>query len=171
MQAMVIKRSHANISPCGVYRYTLSRPPEAEYDAPALVVIMLNPSTADASANDATINRLRAFTRAWGRGGFVVWNLYAYRSKNPHDLRLTPDPVGPDNDYWLHALLTKDGVSHVLCAWGAGALPLRVREVVNVLQRTDTKMLCLGVTADGSPRHPLYVLGDTKLEIWKPNCF
>jgi hypothetical protein len=54
----------AVLSPCGTYRYQLRRQlarggrPAA---GPPLVFLMLNPSTADAVTDDATIRRCRAF--------------------------------------------------------------------------------------------------------------
>jgi hypothetical protein len=57
----------AIFSPCHLYRYTLSRTWEEEL--PRLVVIGLNPSTADHRQLDPTLRRVRNFAQAWGLGG------------------------------------------------------------------------------------------------------
>jgi hypothetical protein len=151
----------AAISCCGQYRYLLSR--DDGIGRPA-VFIMLNPSTADAVADDPTIRRCRSFAATWGRSGILVLNLYALRSTHPAGLWRHPDPVGPDNDAWLTTVAAFAG--DVVCAWGANAKPDRVRQVVELLSAAGARMLCLGTTKPGAPRHPLYVPGAQPLEPW-----
>jgi hypothetical protein len=38
--------------------------------------------------------------------------------------------------------------------------------VVQVLRAAGAKMLCLGVTKQGMPKHPLYIRGDQPLTEW-----
>jgi len=54
----------ATISPCGKYRYFLSR--EIGQELGVATFIMLNPSTADATKNDPTIRKCMGFARKWG---------------------------------------------------------------------------------------------------------
>ena len=75
----------AEISPCGLYRYSLTRKWEAWKGT--VNFIMLNPSTADAQEDDPTIRRCIGFAKAWGYGGIVVTNLFAYRATNPKELK------------------------------------------------------------------------------------
>jgi hypothetical protein len=49
--------SGAEFSPCGDYRYSLWRMWSEEENAPRVMFIGLNPSTADATRNDPTIRR------------------------------------------------------------------------------------------------------------------
>ena len=78
----------AVISECKRYRYVLTR--EARYGSipcSRLMWLMLNPSTADARADDATIRRCRGFSQALGYGGaFMVGNLFALRATDPRAL-------------------------------------------------------------------------------------
>ena len=63
------------------YRYTLWRVWE-----PALGCcnfLMLNPSTADESTNDPTIERCQRRAQRWGYGGLVVTNLFALCTSDP----------------------------------------------------------------------------------------
>jgi hypothetical protein len=41
-----------------------------------------------------------------------------------------------------------------------------VRNVSALIRAAGARMLCLGTTKAGAPRHPLYVRGDTPLEPW-----
>ncbi len=148
-------RKDALISACGLYRYSLIR----EW-APGdrLGFIMLNPSTADAKEDDATIRRCIGFARLWGYGGIVVGNLFALRSKDPAALREAVDAVGPVNDKMLVAL--SDEVKTLVAGWGAHPFAAeRARKVCGLL---PDRLSCLGVTKAGHPKHPLYLRADTQ---------
>src|SRR5262245_13227298 len=110
----LFQQSSAELSPCGRYRYALTR----TWGDPKKVVcwVMLNPSTADADQDDPTIRRCLGFSRAWGAGGLVVVNLFALRATDPDQLRIAADPVGPDNDSHLS---TAAFGRLVVAAWGA----------------------------------------------------
>lgn len=142
----------AEISPCGTYRYALRRTWNPA--RPAVLFVMLNPSTADAEHDDRTIGRCVGFARAWGYGGLLVGNLFAYRATRPRDLRAVAEPVGPENDQWLEVLAREAGA--VVAAWGNDGR-LRARDA-HVLQLLDAaRCLCLKRTKAGAPWHPLYV--------------
>ncbi len=162
-------RRSADISTCGLYRYTLHRPCEVRHpERGTAAFVMLNPSTADATLDDPTIRRCRGFAKAWGCAGLTVMNLYALRSTDPAALWRALDPVGPENDYHLRRTAREYG--DVVCAWGAGARPERVRQFLRLMDGTSARLWCLGVTKDGSPRHPLYVRADQPLIPWNPNA-
>ena len=59
---------------------------------------MLNPSTADAEADDATTRRCIDLSNGWGFGAAVIVNLFGYISTDPKKLNSIDDPVGPDNN-------------------------------------------------------------------------
>jgi len=154
----------AVIDGSGKYRYYLSRWNESGFGS--AVFIMVNPSTADALKDDPTIRRCVSFSKQWGCSLLCVVNLFAYRSKNPSDLKCIFDPVGPDNDRWI--LDTVTGARIVVAAWGAlDRSHPRVLAVESWLRSGHIRELqCLGKTQNGSPRHPLYVPRDTKLVPW-----
>lgn len=169
----------AVISKCGTYRYCLSR----QWEPGTLVnFIMLNPSTADATVDDPTIRRCIGFAKAWGHGGIVVTNLFAYRTTSPKELRRVaeerrgsdsrfgtetrPCPVGDDNDAVLLAQALR--ASLVVAAWGNhGWIDGRDAIVRHRLRRQHGIALYhLGLTKQDRPRHPLYLRKDTQPEIW-----
>jgi hypothetical protein len=131
------------------YRYTLWR--EWETSNPAFVqFIGLNPSTADETQDDATVRRCMAFAKAWGFGALCMTNLFAYRSKNPKELKSCRDAVGPENDDYLK--LTAASAAIIVAAWGThGTLRNRNQEIMVRIPNLN----CLGVTKHGHPRHPL----------------
>lgn len=155
----------AIISACGRYRYQLTRPPiDRHTTAGPALFIMLNPSTADASVDDPTIRRCKSFAKTWDCAGIAVANLYALRATDPKELWLHTDPVGPDNDHYLRMLSFE--YETVVCAWGANARPDRVKAIRDIFNGRHHRLMCLGATKQGAPRHPLYVLGSTKLIDW-----
>ncbi|MGH3977119.1 MAG: DUF1643 domain-containing protein, partial [Pseudonocardiaceae bacterium] len=125
-----IPTSDAVLSGCGRYRYQLTRTWDPGQQRATF--IMLNPSTADAADDDPTIRRCTSYARSWGLGGLMVVNLYAYRATDPADLWKVDDPVGPDNDDHLRAVLAAatDVGAPVVAAWGANARLDRVAEVM-----------------------------------------
>ena len=128
-----------------------------------MVFIGLNPSRADAERDDPTLRRIVGFARQWGFGSVNVLNLFARISPSPALLKRAADPVGPDNDRWLQAALNGQGAA-IWLGWGnQGTWRGRDRQVLELLRqgllaepRLENQLLCLGLTAQGQPRHPLY---------------
>lgn len=159
--------SGAVISDDGRFRTRLWRIWDPEL--PRVLWLMLNPSTADAEKNDATILKTIAFTRAWGRfGGIEVCNLYAYRTVSPAALKAARYPVGPQNDATIRALMqvTTESTGIVMAAWGAHAQPNRALDVYTDAQILGVPLYHLGLNKNGSPKHPLYLPLDTERQEW-----
>lgn len=149
-------------SPDMAYRYGFGRWWGGQDLATTDVWVLLNPATGDTEQRRRpTLERCIARSRAAGRSGLVIVNLFAHRHTDPRALRRVADPVGPANDDALR-LLTSTG-ARTVAAWGAGGrLHGRSRAVAPLLDRP----LCLGTTRRGEPRHPLYVPGDAPLIPW-----
>jgi hypothetical protein len=130
-----------------------------------MAFLMLNPNAADAAVDDPTIRRCIGFARREGAGGIAVLNLYALRSPKPSGLLDHPDPEGPFNERSWGDALDDDRIGAVVAAWGAFA-PRRLPASHALDAHRSERWLCLGVTADGSPRHPLYARADTPLIPW-----
>lgn len=154
-----VERS-ASFSPCRRYRYDLWRRWGPE---PTLMVVGLNPSTADESHDDATIRRCVGFARAWGFGALCMTNLFAFRAVTPQGLRRAADPIGAENDRTLQQ--RAQGAALVLAAWGAhGAYLDRSRAVRQLLP----DLHLLRFTRTGEPAHPLYLPADLTPQPWFP---
>lgn len=160
-------RGDAIFSPCRTYRYLLWR---HWSDGDRFInFLMLNPSTADEAVNDPTVERCQRRAKRLGFDGLYVTNLFALRSTDPAMLYTHPEPVGLDNDQ--HILETASDSEIVVCAWGAhGQHAERLVQVRRklLLAGFGGKLLCLGLTKYGHPRHPLYVpYAEPLKEFWR----
>jgi len=147
----------------GPYRYTLFRNWEMK---PYITWVMLNPSTADALKDDATIRKCIAFSKLWGYGGIAVVNLFAFRSTDPKKLSRVKDPVGPKNDEYIRT--TCWSYQTAVVAWGRNGdrFPKRVESVLLTVKESGTNIMHLGKTTTGQPKHPLYLSLKTPLQVW-----
>ncbi|NQV11710.1 MAG: DUF1643 domain-containing protein [Cyanobacteria bacterium] len=140
----------AVFSPCGRYRYVLRR--HWQRSAAVVMVVGLNPSSADGQRDDATTRRCIRFAQDWGYGGLCMTNLFAFRARHPSTLLAAEEPVGPENDAWLRACAASSAT--VVAAWGRhGTEAGRDRAVMAFLP--PLQVLRLGKTAQ--PMHPLYL--------------
>lgn len=149
----------ATFSPCGRYRYQLTRQWHAG-DPAWCVWWMLNPSKASATESDLTVAKTIGFAQRWGFGGNIIVNMFALVSTNPKIMALDHDPIGPDNDVHLWNILRAPSVTRIVCAWGNlptgctdGPLWRRIDEWARHL-KDDCRTVCLGRTKNGEPRHP-----------------
>ncbi len=143
--------SGANFSRCRRYRYTLWR--RWDLERPLVMIIGLNPSTADARHDDPTIRRCIGFARDWDYGGLVVTNLFAFRATYPADLKAAADPVGPRNDVWIRRMAGQ--VETIVAAWGNDGIWLD--RSVRMRRMLAGRLHCLRLNACGEPAHPLYL--------------
>jgi hypothetical protein len=159
--------SYGVLSDDGLYRYALIR--KWDLEKPALMFVMMNPSTADASKDDPTIRRCVGLAKELGYGSILVGNLFAWRSTDPKAVpHSMAEAVGPENDAWLEllALQAKD----VVAAWGAlvgtrGIRHTRIEQVESLI-RPRHPVHAFELTNGGHPRHPLYMKRGTGLRPW-----
>ena len=155
----------AVISDCGQYRYLLRR--AWDHKAIRALFVMLNPSTADAEVDDATIRSCIRLCKSWGYGSFEVVNLFGFRATDPKDLAKAEEPIGPENDGIAKNAINRCDVA--ICAWGAHKMAVpRARDMFDMIQIYRPAAFCLGTTKSGAPKHPLYIKTGTALESWSP---
>jgi hypothetical protein len=150
------------MDPTGTYRYFLSR--EWASDHGRACFVMLNPSTADADKDDPTIRSCIRIAQHLGLGTLHVVNLFAFRATDQKELMLARDPIGPKNDAAILTALI--GCGYVIAAWGVERLHYRPRAaaVKRMMAQMGVTLWCLGRNQDGSPKHPLFMKGDTALQ-------
>ena len=147
---------NATFSSCRTYRYSLSRiwDKKKKY----VLFIGLNPSTANEEVDDPTIRRCINYAKDWGYGGFMMVNLFAYRTMLPSNLKKVKYPVGSKNDKYIVILSKKADIT--VAAWGNnGDFYSRDKEVLSLVP----SLMCLKINKSGQPAHPLYLKKGLKL--------
>jgi len=144
---------------CGIYRQALWRDLGADIADRICCWIMLNPSTADATDDDATIRRCAGYGRAWGYRWLTVANLWPVRMTDPAGLAAWIEAdarpyLMASTDGWIRGLAV--AADRVVCAWGnGGRLADRGRAVRELLADAGVRPHALAVSKAGEPVHPL----------------
>ncbi len=168
----------AELSEFGTYRYALWR--SWNPGLPVAVFVMLNPSTADGTADDPTIRKCVGFAKRWKCGAIYVVNLFAYRATDPRKLRPLDraDRCGEYNGRHLRRALSRlcsPGVVSGPCvaAWGrqpAAVLGDEPARLKSLARQESVPLQCLGFAQDGNPRHPLMLAYATELQPYPPGA-
>lgn len=154
----------AVISDCGKFRYRLDR--KVAEAGPVYAFFGVNPSTADAALDDATVRKWRGFVSRWGGSRFVVGNVFAYRSTDVKGLSYGGDPIGPLNLAHIHEIVAEADI--LVPCWGnRDKLPTMLRTYpllcLNTLLKSGKPVMTFGLTNAGDPKHPLMLGYDTTL--------
>jgi len=142
-----------------------------------VVFIGLNPSKADSGNNDKTLKRIINFCSKWNYKNIYIINLFGLISKSSSQLSKTNDPIGGNND--LITLITLQfWRQNINCdlwlGWGdKGQLNGRDVEVLKIIKNLSNlgpnvnnywkRILSLGLSKKGNPRHPLYMSNESFL--------
>jgi len=163
IERAVVGDEHAGAiySPDMQFRYVMWRIWNAQNLCPNyLAFIGLNPSTATELELDNTTRRCKNFALQWKFDGFVMLNAYAYRATDPRAMKAHPQPIGPNNDYYIRACCLKSsGTAMVVAAWGTHIADERARDIRQNL--ADVQLFHMGLTKAGHPRHPLYLASNS----------
>ena len=164
------------LSECKSYRWILKR--ELLTGKKKVVFFGLNPSIANSVSNDRTLLRLISFCKKWDYRNIYIINLFGLISKSPNQLKRCTDPLGKNNDL-VTILLLEFWCKNIDCdlwlGWGdKGGLNNRDVSVLNFIRNlsdlnlTETnpskRILSLGLTQKGNPRHPLYMPNNSQLK-------
>jgi hypothetical protein len=148
------------------YRYRLTRVWDGT--KAKVMFVLMNPSTADPTADDPTVAKCSKFARSWGYGGVLIANTFAYRATDQRRLREAEDPVGPDNDKHILAMAREAEI--VVFAYGKPhykELRSRGLEVAQLLMKeARITPYILRQCNDGTPEHPLYLPQALRPAVW-----
>ena len=132
-----------------------------------LICIGANPSVAESSECDATMNLLCAILENNGYDGFIILNLYPLIATNPDELADFDEKIHVKNLAKIKAVLAEFKNSDILLCYGD---VLNKRKYLkepclkDILKLFDEhKIKCLGTTQKGLPKHPSRI--STKSEI------
>lgn len=162
----------AIISSCGLYRYRLER--SIKEDGLTFAYFGINPSTADAEINDATVRKWRGFTERNGGGRFIVGNVFAFRSTDVKGLNSAIDPIGKENIIHICEIINDADV--IVPCWGSrGKLPMRLRPrldsfkrlILNCAEQCEKPVKVFGFAKSGDPLHPQMLGYATPLIDWE----
>jgi hypothetical protein len=157
----------AVISDCGRYRYRLER--RVADVGPVYAFFGVNPSTADASLDDATVRKWRGFVTRWGGSRFIVGNVFAFRSTDVKALASTSDPIGRLNNDHLGEIIAEADI--LVPCWGdqlkvPSELRMHFRWMGRVLAAAGKPVKTFGLSNGGYPKHPLMLGYNTPLLDW-----
>lgn len=159
----------AVMSACGTYRFRLDR--AIAMDGPVYAFFGINPSTAGANTDDATVRKWIGFTKRWGGSRFVVGNVWPLRTADVRRLATAPRWLGIAAENTHHVLAMVAEADFLVPCWGDRAkVPRSMRneidEMLCLLLSTGKPVMHLGLTKAGDPRHPLMLPYDTPLQSW-----
>lgn len=154
----------AVLSECGRYRYRLDR--AIAETGPTYAFFGVNPSTADASIDDATVRKWRGFVARWGGARFIVGNVFAFRATDVKELANVEAPIGPLNDRYLHDICEEADI--LVPCWGdRGKLPPKLRPhldyALSYVRTMGKPVMSFGLSKGGDPLHPLMLAYATPL--------
>lgn len=140
------------------HRFALGRVAEASTQNPPFISICMNPSFADQTQSDKTVNRLVRASIDNSHPGWMMLNLYPERATNPSDLSSYDLKLSEANCAVIEHHLRNFDASEVLGAWGDLKHPTLKRakvDVLNTLDQLGVKLFSFDeLTASGNPRHP-----------------
>lgn len=160
----------AIISECGLYRYRLDRDCGLPFEGSKVFAYFgINPSTADATLDDATVRKWRGFTMRNGGHRFIVGNVFSFRATDVRVLRKTLVIMGPDHRKHLDQIIHEADV--LVPCWGSSdkleyGHILYMNELLGTLLKSGKPVLHFGTTKSGQPKHPLMLGYDTPLIPW-----
>lgn len=132
---------------------------------PFVLWVMLNPGTGETERRRRpTLERCIKWSTHWGYGGLLIGNLFSLRTKSAKELRQSMTLTDLQNEDALRFL--RSLAAETVVAWGNRGHQLNgVKPMLPILAGS----VCLGLTASGQPRHPLYVPNSAERRPWLTN--
>jgi len=157
-------KGDAQFSADGRYRQLMRRWVGETFPQRYVLFIGMNPSTADGTVNDPTCAREWTFAQREGFDAMVKANVGDYRATDPKML-LAAGVEASSSENLPAIRAAAAGADFVILCHGKlnKALAPAGRALVDALRTDGIELWCFGTNADGSPKHPLYLRGDTPL--------
>lgn len=141
-----------------------------------LITIGLNPSTATQEKLDPTVTRVQKVALQCGFDSFIMLNLYPVRATNPQDLPAKASPAAYRHNLdAIEETIARHKTPTIWAAWGESVVKrpylLRARdELFERLGPYRPRWRRFGeLTANGHPRHPLYLSYSWTLAPYAPD--
>jgi len=140
-----------------------------------LIVIGINPSTADDKVPDQTIKKVMGFAEGNGFDCFIMLNLYPQRATDTNLLHASVNvEIHKQNLQTISSLLQRQNNPTILAAWSENIVDRNylkecLKEIFEIAKEYKVKWIKLGdFTKSGHPRHPSrasYFLALTSIDI------
>lgn len=141
-----------------------------------LVVIGVNPSTAEPNHLDPTLKSVERIAKTNGYDAFLMFNLYPQRATNPNDMDATcNEKYRKLNAAVFEKILREISNPVVWCAWGTliekrDYLKECLKDFVSVGKKFEATWKCAGpISIKGHPHHPLYLKSSETLRLFQIN--
>ena len=160
----------AVLSDSGLYRYRLDREVCEPYEGSKVFAFFgVNPSTADATLDDATVRKWWGFTLRNGGHRFIVGNVFSYRATDVRELARAEVCFGPDHFKHIDQIMAEADV--LVPCWGNSTkVPKELRGMFGLLmlglRDSGKPVMHFGLTKSGDPKHPLMLGYSTPLIEW-----
>ena len=136
-----------------------------------LIVIGVNPSTAEPNNLDPTLKSVERIARSNGFDSFIMFNLYPQRATKPDNMDLVLNTkYHKKNLQEFENILSKINNPSIWIAWGdlinkRKYLKKCRDDLINIAINYGSKFYMAGIlTKNKNPRHPLYLKRDIKLQ-------
>lgn len=137
-----------------------------------LICIGINPSTADPTRLDPTLQSVERIAKNNGFDGFLMMNVYPQRATVPNDLDKQCNPVLHRENLaaFRHVLSLCHGTPTIWAGWGTliekrPYLFACLRDMIAVGQEYGARWVSFGARSKaGHPHHPLYLRADSPME-------
>ncbi|WP_161494061.1 DUF1643 domain-containing protein [Microcella alkaliphila] len=140
------------------FRFALGRVLTPTTSQNPLVVLAMNPSYADVSESDRTVNTVIAASSQFGHDGWIMLNLYPERATRPRKLAAFDVKLWAQNWAVIDDVLNTFGVDEVLGAWGDppnATIREAQRRTLSALRARGTRVYYFGkLNKSGAPPHP-----------------
>lgn len=162
------------LSPDRKFRYVLHRSVPCELRwVKSIIFVMINPSTADETLPDRTIQKCEAIAKIHKCTDLYVVNLFPLRTKDVKEVEkyLGNTPASEyreiDKENWRYFdnVFTSSLDPIIICGWGKydKIRPTKWQAKEFLKRYGHMKLKCLKINSDGSPKHPLFVRANTEL--------
>ena len=146
------------------YRYLLEKKGKHE-----LIVLGLNPSTADSEVPDRTMKKVMHYAEQENFDGFAMINLYPQRATKPYNLKEFNQEIHKKNLSKIKTLISGMNKPVILLAFGGNIMNIKflrkcLFDIYNLVSNYKPSWKCLDIGKTGFPKHPLYLRKDLRMK-------
>ena len=142
----------------------------------SLICFGINSSTAEPDKLDRTVSRVYSVAQKGGFDGWIMLNLYPQRATNFNNVHKTLDEkLHNENLKYIKKVLRDHSKSTVWAAWGnlIEGRPFLKECLKDILGTVEHRLWVHkgSLTAQGHPRHPLYLRSDAPFHPFDMNKY